>query len=478
MAAKRDRYENPLVERYASADMVRLFSPEVKFRTWRRLWIALAESERELGLPVTRAQIAEMKRFAEKINFSVAEKFEKELRHDVMSHVKAFGKQCPKAAAIIHLGATSCFVADNADLVVVRAALRLLLARLREAAAALAAFARKWKKLPTLGMTHLQPAQPTTVGKRATLWLQDLLMDAGEIERRLVELPFRGVKGATGTQATFLQLLGSGARVRRLEKLVAARMGFKDVLPVTGQTYTRKIDSQVLGALGGLAESAAKFGNDLRILASRKELEEPFRTKQIGSSAMAYKRNPMRSERMVGLARYLLAVASAAPQTSAVQWLERTLDDSAPRRLYIPECFLAAEAILILWADVAGGMVVYPKTVRRNLAAELPFMATEEILMAGVAAGGDRQELHEVIRRHSQRAARRVKAEGAENDLLDRLAADPAFASVKGMLKTALDPKRFVGRAPEQVDEFLRGTAGPCIRRLARYKAGAAAVRV
>ncbi len=359
-----------------------------------------------------------------------------------------------------------------------REALRLLLGRISEAASALAKFCRRWKKLPVLGLTHLQPAQLTTVGKRASLWLQDLLIDASEIERRLNELPFRGAKGATGTQATFLQLLKSGAKVKRLEKLVARKMGFKRVCPVTGQTYTRKIDSQVLAALAGLAESAAKFGSDVRILAHRKEIEEPFRAKQIGSSAMAYKRNPMRSERMCGLSRYLLALASAAPQTAAAQWMERTLDDSAPRRLYIPEGFLAAEAIAVLWADVASGLVVYPKTIRRNLSAELPFMATEEILMAGVQAGGDRQELHEAIRRHSQRAARRVKAEGRDNDLLERLAADPAFAKVKGRLKLALEPERFTGRAPEQVAEFLRDVAGPALRRLSRYRAGRAEVKV
>ncbi len=478
MAPKREKYENPLVERYCSKEMSRLFSPDVKFRTWRRLWIALAEAENELGLGVTRAQIAEMKRFADEINYKVAEKFERELRHDVMSHVHAFGEQAPKAAPIIHLGATSCFVGDNADLVVMREALKLLLGRLHEAASALAGFCRKWRKLPVLGLTHLQPAQLTTVGKRATLWLQDLLLDAAEIERRLEELPFRGVKGATGTQATFLQLLGSSARVKRLEKLVAKKMGFKRVMPITGQTYTRKVDSMVLSALAGLGESAAKFGNDVRILAHRKEIEEPFRKKQIGSSAMAYKRNPMRSERMCGLSRWLIAAASAAPQTASVQWLERTLDDSAPRRMYIPECFLAAEAIAILWADVAGGLVVYPQTIRRNLSAELPFMATEEILMAGVQAGGDRQELHEVIRTHSQAAARRVKAEGGENDLLARLAADPAFSAIKGNLRLALEPERFVGRSPEQVVDFLRGVATPALRRLSKYRSEGEKVRV
>ncbi|MHC4917577.1 MAG: adenylosuccinate lyase, partial [Planctomycetota bacterium] len=417
-------------------------------------------------------------RFAEKVNYATAERLERELRHDVMSHVKAFGKQAPKAAPIIHLGATSCFVTDNADLVVMREALRLLLGRIEAAASALARFCRRYRKLPILGLTHLQPAQLTTVGKRASLWLQDLLLDAAEIERQLLDLPFRGVKGATGTQATFLQLLGSEAKVKRLEKLVARKMGFGRVLPVTGQTYTRKIDSMVLAALAGLAESAAKFGNDVRILAHRKEVEEPFRKKQIGSSAMAYKRNPMRSERMCGLARWLIAAASAAPQTASVQWMERTLDDSAPRRMYIPECFLAAEAIAILWADVAGGLVVYPKTIRKNLSAELPFMATEEILMAGVQAGGDRQELHEVIRKHSQAAARRVKAEGEDNDLLERLADDPAFSAIRGKLRMALRPERFVGRAPGQVSDFLKDTASPALRRLAKYRGGRAEVRV
>jgi adenylosuccinate lyase len=476
---KRDSYENPLVTRYASREMVYLFSPEFKFRTWRRLWIALAEAERELGLPVSAAQIAELRRFAEKVNYSAAERFERELRHDVMSHVKAYGLQCPKAAAIIHLGATSCYVTDNTDLIVLREALRLVLARVRLAAEELAGFCRRWRKLPTLGLTHLQPAQLVTVGKRGTLWLQELLLDAAELERRLELIPFHGVKGATGTQVSFQHLFGGDDRkVRRLEQLVARKMGFSRLVPVSGQTYSRKLDSQVLYALMGLAESAAKFGNDLRILASRKEIEEPFESKQIGSSAMAYKRNPMRSERMVGLARHLLAAAAAAPQTSAAQWMERTLDDSAPRRMYIPECCLAADALLILWANVAGGLVVYPRVIRRNIEQELPFMATEEILMAAVKAGGDRQKLHEVIRRHSQEAARRVKAEGLDNDLMARLAADPAFAKVKGTLGAALRPEKFIGRAPQQVDDFLKGVAGPAIRRLARHRIGPAEVRV
>lgn len=479
MPDRRDSYANPLVERYASREMSRLFSPEFRFTTWRRLWIALAEAERELGLRIGAAQIAEMRRFADRVNYAAAERLERELRHDVMSHVKAYGLQCRKAAPIIHLGATSCYVTDNADLIILREALKLTLARIGETAAALARFARRWRRLPTLGLTHLQPAQLVTVGKRATLWLQELLLDAAELERRLATLPFHGVKGATGTQASFVQLFdGDGRKAARLERLVARKMGFDRVLPVSGQTYTRKLDSCVLYSLCGLAESAAKFGNDLRILASRKEIEEPFESKQIGSSAMAYKRNPMRSERMVGLARWLLAAASAAPQTAATQWMERTLDDSAPRRLYIPECFLAADAILILWRNVASGMVVYPRTIRRNVEAELPFMATEEILMAAVKAGGDRQELHEVIRRHSQEAARRVKAEGRDNDLMARLAADPAFAKVKGTLASALRPERFTGRAPEQVAEFLRDVAAPAIRRLNRYRAAKAEVRV
>jgi adenylosuccinate lyase len=476
---KRDRYESPLVERYASPEMVYLFSPEFKFRTWRKLCIALAEAERELGLPVSAAQVAELRRFAAKVNYAAAERLEQELRHDVMSHVRAYGLQCPKAAPIIHLGATSCYVTDNADLIVMREALRLILARLRAAAGELAGFARRWRRLPTLGLTHLQPAQPVTVGKRAILWLQDLLLDATELERRLESIPFHGVKGATGTQVSFLHLFGgNGRKVRRLEELVARKMGFDRLVPASGQTYTRKLDSQVLGALAGLAESAAKFANDLRILAARKELEEPFESRQIGSSAMAYKRNPMRAERMVGLARWLLAAASAAPQTAAVQWMERTLDDSAPRRMYLPECFLAADAILILWANVAGGLVVYPRVIRRNLEQELPFMATEEILMAAVSAGGDRQKLHEVIRRHSQAAARRVKVEGLDNDLMRRLAADPAFDKVKATLSATLKPGNFIGRAPEQVEEFLRDVAAPALRRLGRYRVAKAEVKV
>jgi len=476
---KRDSYESPLVARYASREMVALFSPEFKFRTWRRLWIALAEAERELGLPISSTQIAELRRFADRVNFAAAERLERELRHDVMSHVKAYGLQCPKAAAIIHLGATSCYVTDNADLIILREALKLVLARVRLAAEALADFCRRWRRLPTLGLTHLQPAQLVTVGKRASLWLQELLLDAAELERRLELVPFHGVKGATGTQVSFQHLFGGDDRkVRRLEALVARKMGFERVVPVSGQTYSRKLDSQVLYALMGLAESAAKFGNDLRILASRKEIEEPFESKQIGSSAMAYKRNPMRSERMVGLARWLLAAAAAAPQTSATQWMERTLDDSAPRRMYIPECFLAADALLILWANVAGGLVVYPKVIRRSVEQELPFMATEEILMAAVKAGGDRQELHEVIRRHSQEAARRVKAEGLDNDLMARLAADPAFAHVRSTLAGSLKPEKFIGRSAEQVDEFLRDMATPAIRRLRRFQVRRAEVRV
>jgi len=463
---ERSRYRSPLTARYAGAAMSHTFSDDFKFKTWRRLWIALAESERELGLHITQTQINEMKRAADNINYADAERIERQVRHDVMAHVKAFGRQCPKAAGIIHLGATSCFVGDNTELLQIREGLRITRAKLAKLIDSLGRFATKYRKLPTLGFTHFQPAQPTTAGKRACLWAQDFVLDLDEIETRLERLRFRGVKGTTGTQASFLALFGGDERkVLRLEKLVAKKMGFSTTFPVTGQTYTRKVDAQALAALSGVAQSASKMATDIRLLQGLKEIEEPFEKKQIGSSAMAYKRNPMRSERVCALARFVIASSANPAITAATQWLERTLDDSANRRLAIAESFLAADAILNICLDVAGGLVVNKAQIAKRLAAELPFMATEEILMAAVNAGGDRQELHERIRVHAQAAANAVKQEGRENDLLERLAADDAFAAVRGMLKPMTDPRRFVGRAPSQVSDFVRDVVGPIRRK-------------
>jgi adenylosuccinate lyase len=455
-----DQYQNPLISRYASRDLVRLWSPQSIHSTWRRLWVALAEAEQELGLPISSEQIAELRNAVDDIDFSTAAAYERELRHDVMAHVHAYGDRCPSARGIIHLGATSCYVTDNTDLILFRESLRLIRNRLVAVIDCLARFAVAHRDLPCLAYTHLQPAQPTTVGKRATLWCYDLVLDLEEIEARLDRLRFRGAKGTTGTQASFLQLFdGNHARVDALDRLVARKMSFEDVFAVTGQTYSRKVDAQILAALSGIAQSAHKAGNDLRLLQSFKEIEEPFEDKQIGSSAMAYKRNPMRAERMCGLSRYVMSLSSSAEQTAAVQWMERTLDDSANRRLTLPQAFLGIDAVLILYRNVTDGLVVYANTIARRLEAELPFMATESILMAGVAAGGDRQDLHERIRVHSQAAAREVKESGEANDLLSRLAADPAFSKVD--LSATLDPARFVGRAPEQVDAFVRDVVGP-----------------
>ncbi|MFN0199312.1 MAG: adenylosuccinate lyase [Planctomycetaceae bacterium] len=449
-----DVYENPLISRYASAAMSRLWSPQTKHSTWRRLWVALAESERELGLDIRQEQIDELRAAVDDIDFAAAAKYERELRHDVMAHIHAYGDLCPNARPIIHLGATSCYVTDNTELIQMRESLQLVRKRLVGVIDALARFANEYRALPCLGFTHLQPAQPTTVGKRATLWCYDLVLDLAEIEHRLAQLKFRGVKGTTGTQASFLQLFqGDHGKVKELDRLVARKMGFDESYPVTGQTYSRKVDAQVLETLGGISQSAHKTGTDLRILQSRKEIEEPFEEKQIGSSAMAYKRNPMRCERMCGLSRFVLSLSSSTQQTAATQWMERTLDDSANRRLVIPQAFLASDAILILYRDVADRLVVYPQVIRKHLLEELPFMATEEILMAGVQAGGDRQDLHEQIRRHSQAAARQVKEHGLANDLLERLQQEPAFSTVD--LSAALDPQRYIGRAPEQVDDFV-----------------------
>lgn len=455
-----EQYQNPLISRYASQDLVRLWSPQSIHSTWRRLWVVLAEAEQELGLPISAEQIAELRAAVDKIDFARAAQFERELRHDVMAHVHAYGEQCPSARAIIHLGATSCYVTDNTDLILFRESLQILCNRLVGVIDRLATFATKHRSLACLAYTHLQPAQPTTVGKRAALWCYDLVLDLEEIEHRLSTLRFRGAKGTTGTQASFLQLFdGDHARVEALDRLVARKMGFDSVAAVTGQTYSRKVDAQILATLSGIAQSAHKAGTDLRLLQSFKEIEEPFEEKQIGSSAMAYKRNPMRSERMCALSRFVISLSSSAEQTAAVQWMERTLDDSANRRLTIPQAFLGIDAVLILYRNIAEGLVVYPRVIARRLEAELPFMATESILMAAVAAGGDRQDLHERIRVHSQDAARQVKEMGAANDLVGRLASDPAFAKVK--LEDVLSADKYVGRAPEQVDAFVAEVVDP-----------------
>lgn len=477
-SSKYEFYDNPLVERYASREMAALFSPRKRIETWRELWTALAEAEHELGLPVSKAQVADLRKNIANIDWKAAEKREQEVRHDVMAHVHAYGLAAKKAAPIIHLGATSCFVTDNGDLVIFRQALEIIKNKLAVAIFALADFAKREKNLPTLGFTHFQPAQPTTVGKRATLWAQDLLLDLKEVERRVDTLQMRGAVGTTGTQASFLALFdGNHAKCEKLNKLVCKKMGFKSSLPVSGQTYTRKIDSQILAALAGIGESASKFATDVRLLANRKEIEEPFGKKQIGSSAMAYKRNPMRSERICSLARYLISLPLNSYMTQATQWLERTLDDSANRRLSLPQAFLAADAILELVYNVASGLVVYPKVIEKNLAAELPFMATEDILMAAVKAGGDRQELHELIRQHSHAAAEQVKRFGRDNDLVERIQKDPAFAAVAKNLHTLLDGKRYVGRAPQQVDAFLKNEITP-LRRRYRSAKMSGAVRV
>jgi len=460
MAKEMSQYQNPLVTRYASPRMSEIWSPKRKFSTWRRLWVALAEAQAELGLGITPEQIAQLKQHADNVDFDAAGQHERRLRHDVMAHVHAYGDQCPAARAIIHLGATSCFVTDNTDLILIREALELVRDRVAAVVDCLARFALAYRHLPCLAFTHMQPAQPTTVGKRACLWAYDLVLDLAEIEHRLRALKARGPKGTTGTQASFLQLFqGDHEKVRRLEQLVARKMGFDDCYPITGQTYPRKIDSQVLAVLSGVGQSAHKMATDLRLLAHRKEIEEPFEEEQIGSSAMAYKRNPMRSERICSLGRFVASLESSPAATLSTQWLERTLDDSANRRLVLPQAFLAVDAVLILYQNVAGGLVVYPKVIARNLEAELPFMATENILMAAVAAGGDRQDLHERIRRHSQAAAEVVKKEGGRNDLLERLSADEAFAKVD--LARALDPAQFAGRAPQQVDEFIAQVVDP-----------------
>lgn len=455
-------YENPLVTRYASREMVSMFSTQRRIQLWRELWIILAESEKELGLAITDKQIEQLKQFRSELNLDVADKYERKLRHDVMAQVHAYGDQCPDAAGIIHLGATSCYVTDNSDLMIARDALRLIRQRLVNCIEALGKFAKQYAKLPCLAYTHLQPAQPTTVGKRATLWAYDLVLDLQEVDHRLETLLARSAKGTTGTQASFLQLFdGDHAKVRKLEAMIAERIGFSGSYAVTGQTYPRKVDAMLVDCLAGIGATLHKIATDLRILAHKKEIEEPFETQQIGSSAMAYKRNPMRSERVCSLARFAMSLQSSPAMTAATQWLERTLDDSANRRLVIPQAFLSIDACLVLLQNISQGMVVYQRTIEKNLREELPFMATESILMAGVQAGGDRQKLHEVIRVHSQAAALRVKQEGESNDLMDRLAKDPAFANVS--LASALDPHSFTGRAEQQVYEFLEEIVAPIV---------------
>ncbi len=461
----RDTYESPLSSRYADKEMKYLFSPDMKFRTWRRLWIALAEAEMELGLPVTQEQIDELKAHKDDINYEVAEESEKLVRHDVMSHVYAYGVQCPNAKGIIHLGATSCYVGDNTDIIIMTEALKLVRNKLVNVIRELSAFADKYKALPTLAFTHFQPAQPTTVGKRASLWIQELMMDLEDVEYQLSKAKLLGSKGTTGTQASFLELFeGDHEKVKALDKKIAEKMGYQGCFPVSGQTYSRKLDTQILNVLSSIAQSAAKFSNDIRLLQHLKEIEEPFEKNQIGSSAMAYKRNPMRSERIGSLSRYVMVDVLNGAFTTATQWFERTLDDSANKRLSVPEAFLAVDAILNLYANVADGLVVYPKVIEQRLRKELPFMATENIMMDAVKyRGADRQVLHERIRIHSMAASKVIKEEGGENDLLERIAADPAFGVTLEELEGILQPEKYTGRAKEQTEEFLRDVVAPAI---------------
>ncbi len=463
----KDTYESPLASRYASREMLYLFSPDKKFTTWHRLWIALARAERALGLPITEEQIAELERERDHIDYPLAEQKERELRHDVMAHIHAYGAHCPTAMPIIHLGATSCYVGDNTDVLLMREGLELIRAKLVRILAKLGDFAAQNKALPTLGWTHYQAAQLVTVGKRATLWMNELLLDLEEVEYRLSTLRMLGCKGTTGTQASFLELFGGDhAKVEQLDRMIADEMGFALVQPVSGQTYTRKVDAAILATLSGIAQSAHKFGTDMRLLCHMKEIEEPFEAHQVGSSAMPYKRNPMRSERICALARYVIADAVNPAMTASLQWFERTLDDSANKRICVPEAFLAVDAILSLYENVCSGLVVHPKVIERHVMEELPFMATENILMDAVKRGGDRQELHERIRTHSLAAGHRVKDEGKENDLLERIAADPAFGLTREEVMGHLDPSAYIGCCPEQVDAFLRDEIAPV---LARY---------
>ena len=459
-----DRYVSPLSERYASKEMQYVFSPDKKFKTWRRLWIALAETEKELGLSITQEQIDELKAHAEDINYEVAKEREKVVRHDVMSHVYAYGQQCPKAKGIIHLGATSCYVGDNTDIIVMSEALEIVRKKLINVIAELAKFADNYKNQPTLAFTHFQPAQPTTVGKRATLWMQEFLMDLQDLEYVKRTLKLLGSKGTTGTQASFLELFdGDQEKIDQIDPMIAKKLGFEACYPVSGQTYSRKVDTRVLNVLAGIAASAHKFSNDIRLLQHLKEVEEPFEKTQIGSSAMAYKRNPMRSERIASLSRYVMIDALNPAITSATQWFERTLDDSANKRLSVPEGFLAIDGILDLCLNVVDGLVVYPKVIEKRLMSELPFMATENIMMDAVKAGGDRQELHERIRELSMEAGRNVKEKGLDNNLLDLIAADPAFGLNEEELKKTMDPAKYVGRAPLQVENFLKKVVDPVL---------------
>ena len=464
-----DRYVSPLSERYASKEMKYIFSPDKKFRTWRKLWIALAESEKELGLPITQEQIDELKAHADDINYEVAQEREKIVRHDVMSHVYAYGVQCPNAKGIIHLGATSCYVGDNTDIIIMTEGLKLIRNKLITVIRNLSKFADEYKALPTLAFTHFQPAQPTTVGKRATLWLQELLMDLEDVEYQLSKAKLLGSKGTTGTQASFLELFdGDHEKCKMLDRKIAEKMGYKACFPVSGQTYSRKLDSQFLNVLAGIAQSAAKFSNDIRLLQHLKEVEEPFEKNQIGSSAMAYKRNPMRSERIGSLSRYVMVDVLNGYFTTATQWFERTLDDSANKRLSVPEAFLAVDGILSLYANVADGLVVYPKVIEQRLRKELPFMATENIMMDAVKKrGADRQQLHEKIREHSMAASRVVKVEGGENDLLERIAADKAFGVTLEELEKILKPENYTGRAKEQTEDFLNECIKPVLEKYA-----------
>ncbi|MCQ4746023.1 adenylosuccinate lyase [Blautia producta] len=459
-----DRYQSPLSERYASKEMQYIFSPDMKFRTWRRLWIALAETEKELGLNITQEQIDELKAHVDDINYDVAKEREKQVRHDVMSHVYAYGVQCPKAKGIIHLGATSCYVGDNTDIIVMTEALRLVKKKLINVIAELAKFADEHKALPTLAFTHFQPAQPTTVGKRATLWMQEFMLDLEDLDYVISTMKLLGSKGTTGTQASFLELFdGDQETIDKIDPMIAEKMGFKKCYPVSGQTYSRKVDTRVLNVLAGIAASAHKFSNDIRLLQHLKEVEEPFEKSQIGSSAMAYKRNPMRSERIASLSRFVMVDALNPAVTSATQWFERTLDDSANKRLSVPEGFLAIDGILDLCLNVVDGLVVYPKVIEKRLRSELPFMATENIMMDAVKAGGDRQELHERIRELSMEAGKNVKVEGKENNLLELIAADPAFNMSLEDLQKTMEPSRYTGRAQVQVEAFLKNVVQPVL---------------
>ena len=464
----RDTYESPLSSRYADKEMKYLFSPDMKFKTWRRLWIALAESEMELGLPVTQEQVDELKVHADDINYEVAEARERVVRHDVMSHVYAYGQQCPKAAGIIHLGATSCYVGDNTDIIIMTEAMKVVRKKLVNVIRVLSKFAEEYKDLPTLAFTHFQPAQPTTVGKRATLWIQEFLMDLEDVEYQIGKAKLLGSKGTTGTQASFLELFdGNDELAAKIDGKIAEKLGYETCFAVSGQTYPRKLDSQMLNVLSCIAQSAAKFSNDIRLLQHLKEVEEPFEKNQIGSSAMAYKRNPMRSERIASLARYVVVDALNPAITASTQWFERTLDDSANKRISVPEAFLATDAILNLVMNVADGLVVYPKVIEQHLRRELPFMATENIMMDAAKRGADRQELHEHVRVHSMAASKVIKEEGGENDLLERIAGDPIFGVTLEELKGIVDPHKYVGRAPRQTEIFLKETVQPVLERYA-----------